>query len=200
MKAFPVEPTKRTSIRAVLIAGAGAVGLAGATELLDQLPTLRCPVIVSLRGVESGTPGPGRGDIDRLHARIDGLSTRWATHGAALDAATVWIAPADRHTYVRDGHFELSDSASTSPAETPSLGKLYHSLRVEFGSRVFAVVIDESEPNSPTLRLLAQRGARVVSPLDCGPDDIARHWSSRRIVDHLSDALAIPSNDAVAIA
>ena len=190
MKALPAQPTSRTPIRAVLIAGAGTVGLAGATALLDQLPALRSPIIVSLR--DAGN--------EPLRARVDGVETRWAAHGAALGDASRWIAPPDRHTFVRNGRFELSDAGSTSPAETPSLGKLYHSLRVEFGSRVFAVVIDETDPNSPTLRLLAQRGARVVSPLECGPDDIARHWAPQRITDHLTDALAIRSNDAVAIA
>lgn len=190
MKALPAQPTSRTPIRAVLIAGAGTVGFVGATALLDQLPELRSPVIVSLRGI--GT--------EQLSSRVDGVGTRWAAHGAALGDASRWIAPPDRHTFVRDGHFEVSDAGSTSPAETPSLGKLYHSLRVEFGSRVFAVVIDETDPNSPTLRLLAQRGARVVSPLECGPDDIAHQWAPQRIADHLTDVLAIRSNDAVAIA
>lgn len=193
MNAIPGQPTNRTSIRAVLIAGAGAVGLAGATELLDRLPALRCPVIVSLRASNDV-------DIHSLHGRIDGRATRWVTHGATLDDASLWIAPVDRHTFIRDGRFELSDAGGTSPAATPSLGKLYHSLKVEFGSRVFAVVIDETEPNSPTLRLLAQRGARVVSPLECGPDDVARHWSPRRIADHLGETLGIPSTDTVAIA
>lgn len=191
MSAFPVQPTHcRTAIRAVLIAGAGRVGLDGATSLLDHLPELRIPIIVSLRDAE----------IDRLHNRIDGVRTRWATHGAPIDDASLWIAPTERHTLVRDGRFELSGPESTSPAETPSLGKLYHSMRVEYGSRVFAVVIDESSPNCPTLRLLAQRGARVVSPLECGPDDIARHWSSDQIAAHLVETLALGPSDSVAIA
>lgn len=191
MSATPLHPTnRRTPIQTVLIAGAGSVGVAGAAALLDELPRLRRPIIVSLRDA----------DLGRLHARIDGVETRWVTHGAVLDDASLWIAPSDRHSYVRNGRFELSGDESTSPADTPSLGKLYHSLRVEFGSRVFAVVIDESQPDSPTLRLLAQRGARVVSPLECGPDDIAQHWSRREIAEHLGSVLALAPDDAVAIA
>jgi len=190
MSAFPVQPMSRTSIRAVLISGAGPVGLAGATALLEQLPELRSPIIVSLRDA----------DLTRLHSRIGSTTTRWATDGASLDDASVWIAPSDRHTYVRDGRFELSGADSTSPADTPSLGKLYHSLRVEFGSRVFAVVIDETDRNSPSLRLLAGRGAQVVSPLDCGPDDIAQHWSTGRIATHLGDALAVATYETAGLA
>ncbi|MEZ5246335.1 MAG: hypothetical protein R2707_14630 [Acidimicrobiales bacterium] len=190
MDAFPVQPTSHTSIRVVLIAGAGPVGLTGAIALLDQLPELRCPVVVSVRGAS----------IDHLQTHIDGVRSRWATHGALLDDAALWISPPNRHTYIRDGRFELSGDESTAPATMPSLGKLYHSLRVEFGSRVFAVVIDETEPNSPTLRLLAQRGARVVSPLECGPGDIAHHRSSQEIVTYLSEHLAATPRDAAAIA
>lgn len=180
----------RTTVRAVLIAGAGQVGIDGATTLLDRLPELRRPIIVSLRNA----------DIDHLRSRIDGVRTQWVTHGSAVDDASLWIAPPDRHTFVRKGRFELSGPESTSPATMPSLGKLYHSMRVEYGSRVFAVVIDENEPNRPTLRLLAQRGACVVSPLEAGPDDIAQHWSQDRIVDHLSDTLALSPGDTVALA
>lgn len=191
MNAIPVPPKpSRTPIRVVLLAGAGQVGLFGATALLDRLPTLRRPVIVSLRDTE----------LDRLRVRIDGEQTRWVTHGAHIDDASLWIAPSDRHTCVRDGRFELSGAESTAPADTPSLGKLYHSLRVEFGSRVFAVVIDETDCDSPTLRLLAQRGSRVVSPLDCGPDDIARHWTHDEIVAHLGAELALATDHKVAIA
>jgi hypothetical protein len=190
MDAFPVQPNRATSIRVVLIAGAGPVGLNGAIALLDRLPELRSPVVVSLRDA----------NVDRLEARIDGRRTRWATQGAVLDEASQWIAPPDRHTWIRDGRFELSGDESTAPAQTPSLGKLYHSLRIEFGSRVFAVVIDETEPNSPTLRLLAQRGARVVSPLECGPGDVAHHRSSTEIVAHLCEQLAVVPREAAAIA
>ena len=190
MNALREPSNSRNSTRAVLIAGAGPVGLAGASALLDDLPELRIPIMVSLRNTE----------IDCLRSRIDGTRTRWATDGARLEEASLWIAPTDRHTFVRDGRFELSGPESTSPAETPSLGKLYHSLRVEFGSRVFAVVIDETDPNSPTLRLLAQRGAQIVSPLECGPDDIARHWDPDRITDHLRATLARSSDGEVAIA
>ena len=184
MNAFRTHPNCRTPIRVVLIAGAGPVGLDGAAAILDQLPELRSPIIVSVRNAA----------IDQLGTRIDGVRTRWATHGSDLEEASLWIAPPDRHTFVRDGRFELSGAESTSPAETPSLGKLYHSLRVEFGSRVFAVVIDETESNSPTLRLLAQRGAQVVSPLVGRPDDIARHLAPERIIDHLGSELALSSN------
>lgn len=180
MSVLPTPPTGgRTAIRVVLIAGAGPSALAVATDLLDRLPELRSPVIVGLRDV----------DLGPLEARLDGERARWVAHGAELGGASLWLAPQDRHTCVRNGRFELSGVERTAPEGTPSLGRLLHSLRVEFGSRVFAVVVDEHEHDSPTLRLLAQRGATIVSPLEYGAHDIARHLSSTEIVDLLGAAL-----------
>lgn len=169
----------RTAIRVVLIAGAGPTALAVTTDLLDRLPELRIPVIVGLREV----------DLGPLEARLDGDRTRWVTQGAELGRAALWLAPQDRHTCVRNGRFELSGVERTAPEGTPSLGRLLHSLRLELGSRVFAVVADEHEHGSPTLRLLAQRGATIVSPIEYGAHDVARHLSSTEIVDLLGATL-----------
>jgi CheB methylesterase len=189
MTAFPTDHTTmpRTPIRAVLIAGADEVGREGAIELLDRLPLLRCPIIICIRNA----------DLTSIRSRIDGARTRWAVDGEPLDAAHVWIAPPGRHTHVRDGRFRLSEGDG-SLADAPSLGKLYHSLRVELGSRVFAVVIDTERTNTPQLRLLAQRGARVVSPIDCGNDAVATFWTPDTIVDHLRESLAESPEAAIA--
>jgi hypothetical protein len=190
MSAFmPESPLMtRSPIRAVLLAGAGEVGVSGLVELLDRLSPLRCPIIACIRN----------GDIGALQSRIDGVDTRWATERAELDAAALWIAPPNQHTFVRNGRFLMSGADDTSPAEAPSLGKLYHSLRVDYGSRVFAVVIDAERPNTPPLRLLAQRGARVVSPIDCGPEAVALQWTNDEIVNHLHKTLASDTQVAVA--
>ncbi len=190
MTAFPPDQTTmpRTAIRAVLIAGAGEVGREGAIGLLDRLPLLRCPIIVCVRDAA----------LTSIRSRIDGVRTRWVVDDEPIETASVWIAPPGRHTHLRDGRFRLSEADDGSPTDAPSLGRLYHSLRVDFGSRVFAVVIDTKRTNTPQLRLLAQRGARVVSPIDYGEDAVATFWTPEAIVTHLGDHLAASTEAAIA--
>ena len=190
MCASPSQPTTtaRTPIKAVLIAGAGEIGRTGARELLARLAPLLCPIIVCIRDADLGS----------FDDDIDGTRTRWVVEGADIEAAAIWFAPPNRHTFVRDGRFFLSKDDSTFPADAPSLGKLYHSLRLGYGSRVFAIVIDTERIDTPELRLLSQRGARVVTPIDCGERAVATYWSSDEIAEHLGTTLAAPTEVAVA--
>lgn len=180
MSRSPSLPAARTSrLQVVLIAGEGLAGVGHTVTLLDRLPTLRCPTIVCLRHT----------DLGPLAARVDGAAVRWVEHGAAIADATVWIALPGEVVYVRDGAFEVSPSVPLH--DGPSLGKIYHSLRVAYGSRVFAVVVDPEHADTPHLRLLVQRGARVVSPIDCTDGAAPEVWPMDRIVDHLGAEAAI---------
>lgn len=175
---LPASPPTSCSFRVVLIAGAGDAGRDGAYELLDRIPPLTVPVIASVRSA-------GHGPLEDL---ADGADCRVIQHGDRLETASRWLAPTTRDTYVRNGAFELGDEHDGLPDEVPSLGKLYHSLRVDLGSRVFAVVIDAERADTPQLRLLAQRGARVVSPIDAGPAAVPRSMDVDSIVDYLGAA------------
>ena len=182
------HPTSTSKVKVVLIAGAGPVGQEHASALLDHLPSLTCPLVVCLRDA----------DLGPLRSRLDGVDFRWAEHGASLDLARVWLAPPGHQTYVRDGRFEVVATTSGLDADGPSLGKIYHALRTAFGSRVFAMVVDPDRPDTPHLRLLSQRGARVVSPIDCGDDAVAKFWPIDRIVSHLASEVGARTEAVVA--
>jgi chemotaxis response regulator CheB len=161
----------------VVVAGAHREGLAIAGRLLDDLPVLRCPTIVSVRDIDEAL----------LHGRLDGLDARPVFDGASLGDARIWIAPTDRNTLVLDGRLRTEDPGQRVSGDLPSLGKLYHSVRVSFGSRVFAVVADAEQAGGACLRLLEDRGACVVRPLELEPSADTDSWSIPAIVGHLRD-------------
>jgi chemotaxis response regulator CheB len=167
----------------VLVAGARAEGLSIATRLLDALPDLTCPTVVSIRDVDP---------LD-LSALVDGTRVRGVVDGARLDDARVWIAPTDRNTVVQEGSLRTDAPGHRVTGDLPSLGKLYHSVRLSFGSRVFAVVADAERAGGAALRLLGDRGACVVRPLELEPSPESSHWSIPTIVGHLSDLVADPA-------
>lgn len=159
----------------VLIAGAHREGLDIAGRLLEELPALRCPTIVTVRNV----------DADLVRHRLDGLDFRPVEDGAELCDAPVWVAPTDRNTIVVDGRLRTDAPGHRVSGDLPSFGKLYHSVRVSFGSRVFAVVADAEHAGDACLRLLENRGACVVRPLELDPSTETDNWSIPAIVSHL---------------
>jgi chemotaxis response regulator CheB len=167
----------------VLIAAARTEGLSIAARLLDALPDLSCPTVVSIRDV----------DPRDLRALVDGTRVRDVVDGARLDDARVWIAPTDRNTVVSEGSLRTDAPGHRVAGDLPSLGKLYHSVRLSFGSRVFAVVADAEHAGDAALRLLGDRGACVVRSLELEPSSESSHWSIPTIVGHLSDLVADPA-------
>lgn len=167
------RPHGGTRIRIVLLAGAGPVGVEHTTAVLDRLPSLACPVVVCLRDA----------DAESLGSR-PGAAVRWATDGTVVDEGRVWVTHPERQTIVRDGRFEVTEAGGDRPVGGPSLAKMYHSLRTGYGSRAFVVLSDPDRSDTPHLRLLAQRGATVVSTIEC-PACGLDVWPVARVVAHL---------------
>lgn len=167
----------------VLLAAARSEGLAIVADLLGALPDLRCPTVVSIRDV----------DPVEIRALVDGTRVCDVVDGARLDDARVWIAPTDRNTVVHEGSLRTDAPGHCVAGDLPSLGKLYHSVRLSFGSRVFAVVADPERAGDAALRLLGDRGACVVRSLELEPSTESSHWSIPTIVGHLSDLVADPA-------
>lgn len=172
----------------VLIAGAHSEGMTIARRLLDVLPSLVCPTVVSIRAAEPAA----------LRKMIHETAARAVTDGDRLANADVWVAPADRNTVVSDGILRTDAPGHRVGGHLPSLGALYHSVRVEFGSRVFAVVADPEHSGGANLRLLRDRGACIVRPLELEPSADMSHWSIPTIVDHLTELASATTREAAA--
>ncbi len=169
------------SLGLVVFAATGDEGLDQTRQFLNDLPPLKCPVLVSVRNTSP----------DALDHLVDGDLIRNANDGARLSEASVWIVPGDRASMIRDGALHLTEPDIGHEDQEPPIGRLFFSLRAEYGSRVCLVVADADLVNSPFLPLLALRGARVLSPLEIAGDTLVEYAPMPVVVDHLANRAGV---------
>jgi len=107
------------------------------TRLVAQLPaTLPAAVLV----VQHLSPEL---DAELLLGRLathTGLHCQVATHGAALAAGNLYLAPPDRHLLVKDYHVHVTKGPHENSFR-PAADALFRSAAVEFDSHVIGVVL-----------------------------------------------------------
>lgn len=120
----------------ILVAiGASAGGIAALRQLFSRLPRDFPAPILAVMHVG--------GEVSILPAVLapsSRLPVRHAEDGAALEAGTVLIAPADHHLVVADGHVHLTRGPKENHAR-PAIDPLFRSAALAYRERAVGVVL-----------------------------------------------------------
>jgi two-component system chemotaxis response regulator CheB len=116
---------------------ASAGGLAALGEILAALPDAFPAAIVIVQHLDPKHPS----HLAHILDRRTGLTVREAREGDVLEAATVYVAPPDRHLLVNpDGTLSLSQTQLVHFVR-PSADLLFESVAASYRGRAIAVVL-----------------------------------------------------------
>jgi two-component system chemotaxis response regulator CheB len=142
----------------IVVVGASAGGVEALRALAGSFPDdLPAAVVVVLH-----IPRRAPSALPAILARAGALPAVAAEHGVELRAGMIYVAPADRHVLVADGHLHLSPGPSEN-GHRPAIDPLFRSAAAEFGPRAIGVVLSGSrDDGSAGLVAIAGRGGRAM--------------------------------------
>ncbi len=117
--------------------GASWGGLNAMSALLDGLATEVDPPIVL---AQHRDPASLRGALERLLQRHVERPVREPDDKEPIERGHVYVAPADYHLLVEDGHFSLSTDARVQFAR-PSVDVLFESVAESYAERAIGIVL-----------------------------------------------------------
>jgi two-component system, chemotaxis family, protein-glutamate methylesterase/glutaminase len=171
----------------VVVVGASAGGVEALRAMVAGFPAgLAAPVVVVLhipRGAPSALPA--------ILSRSGPLPAVAAEHGVPLRNGTVFVAPADRHVLIADGHLHLS-AGPTENGHRPAIDPLFRSAAVAFGPRAIGVVLSGTRDDGTAglAAIAARGGAAVVQE----PGDALYDAMPRSALAHAPGAVACPAD------
>jgi two-component system chemotaxis response regulator CheB len=122
--------------RDLIVIGASAGGVDALQELVKGLPPeLPAAVLVVLHVPPSGTSV-----LPQILARRGRLPAGFATDGEELARGRIYVAPANHHMLVDDGHIHLSKGPPES-GHRPAIDPLFRSAARAAGPRCIGVVM-----------------------------------------------------------
>lgn len=121
----------------IIVIGASAGGMPALTRLVSNLPgTLPAAVLV----VQHFSPeSSGQLMVERLASHTP-LRCVLPTHGQALEASTLYLAPPDRHLLVRDGKLLVTKGPRENNYR-PAADALFRSAAAQYGAAVIGVIL-----------------------------------------------------------
>ncbi len=148
---------KRTGA-AVIAVGASAGGVEALQALVAGLPAeLPAAVLVVLhipRQAPSALPG-----ILRRAGKLPAIA---ATHGMPARPGVIYVAPADHHLLIRDGHLELL-VGPTENGHRPLIDPLFRSAALAFAAGAIGVVLSGARDDGAAgLTEIVKQGGQAV--------------------------------------
>lgn len=149
--------------REIVVIGVSAGGLDAVCALLRDLPAVIGfgIIVVQHRSKDSFA-------LCEILERCSFVPVHEAGDKVRIDAGNVYIAPADYHLFVDDGHFALSTDEPEFYSR-PSIDLTFESVADFYGSRAIGLVMTGANRDGARgLRYLADRGgiALVQDPAD----------------------------------
>ena len=156
-----MEPDReRAAIDYELIAiGASWGGLHAVSTLLVGLsPELETAIVVA----QHRGPTSSRGSLEALLERHAGRPVSEPHDKEPIEQRHVYIAPADYHLLVEDGHFALSTDSRVQYSR-PSIDVLFESVAEAYGERAIGIVLTgANEDGAAGLAAIKERGGVAV--------------------------------------
>jgi two-component system chemotaxis response regulator CheB len=178
-----------TEHRDLVAVGASAGGVEALRALAAGLPAGYPGVVMVVLHVPRFSPSA----LPGILARSGPLPASAARDGEAVRAGQIYVAPADHHLLLTDGHLRLS----RGPAENghrPAVDPLFRSVARAAGQRAIGVVLSGSRDDGAAgLATIAARGGTAVVQ---DPREALHPWMPRAALDavpaaHVVTAAAI---------
>jgi two-component system chemotaxis response regulator CheB len=159
-----VQPGAQTQQRDLIVIGASAGGVDALQELVRDLPPgFPAAVLVVLHVAATGTSV-----LPQILARRGPLPAVFARDREALRRGQIYVAPADHHMLVHDGHIHLTKGPREN-GHRPAIDPLFRSAARAGGARTIGVILSGllDDGASGLGFIKAHGGAAVVQD----PDD-----------------------------
>lgn len=170
----------------VIAIGASAGGVealrAVVTGLPAELPAVVLVVLHIPRQAPSALPG--------ILSRSGPLPAVAARHGMLARPGTIYVAPADRHLLIRDGHLELS-VGPTENGHRPAIDPLFRSAALAYGAGAIGVVLSGSRDDGAAgLTAIVERGGQAVVQ---DPEEALHRSMPASALEHVATAHVLPA-------
>jgi two-component system chemotaxis response regulator CheB len=175
--------------RDVIVMGASAGGVEALRAVVGALPADLAAVVLVVLHMPRDLPSA----LPAILSRSGVLPATHAVDRQVMERGQVYVAPADRHLLVLDGHLRLS----RGPAENghrPAVDALFRSAAHSFGARVIGVVLSGARDDGAAglASIVAGGGVAVVqSPADALYPSMPQAALERVAVEHVLPAAEI---------
>ncbi len=168
----------------IFVIGASAGGLDAFKRLFAQLPEdFPSPIFV----VNHMAADADTAVLARSIARSGALQCSVAHDGAAFSGGHIYLAPADHHLLVVDGHMRVTKGARENRSR-PGIDPLFRSAAVAYTSQVVGVLLTGYlDDGTAGLEAIHRCGGVCVvqDPADAAYPDMPQNAISRVQVDHI---------------
>ncbi|HEX6404114.1 MAG TPA: chemotaxis protein CheB [Pseudonocardiaceae bacterium] len=170
----------------VIAIGASAGGVEALQAVVAGLPAELPAVVLVVLHIPRQAPSALAGILNRAGP----LSAVAARHGMPARPGKVYVAPADHHLLIRDGHLELS-VGPTENGHRPAIDPLFRSAAVAFGAGAIGVVLSGARDDGAAgLTEIVERGGQAVVQ---DPDDALHRSMPASALEHVATAHVLPA-------
>lgn len=179
------DPPAQLTTRVIAI-GASAGGVEALRAVVAGLPAdLPAAVLVVLH-IPIRAPSALPGILDRAGP----LPARAARHGGRIRPSMIYVAPADHHLLIRNGHLELS-VGPTENGHRPAIDPLFRSAAVTYGASAIGVVLSgaRDDGSAGLTEIVKQGGQAIVQD----PEEALHRSMPASALEHVASAHVLPA-------